>query len=179
MISGIIIVAQRIPLIIEMVGLISDNYMWELMLNDMSVSKSITLGSSYSCIQNCIFFIVVGNEIRCKKLWIKHFIGCTQEPFVKYWSQVKVYIREWHDDVIKWKRVPRYWPFVGHRWLPLTKASCAELWCFLWSAIETLVIWDAIALIMKSKQWNGSLLVLVIAWPCHYKNQYWYIRSEI
>ena len=45
-----------------------------------------------------------------------------------------------------------------HRWIPLTKASDAELWCFLWSApeqtveqiIETPVIWDAITLIMTS-----------------------------
>ena len=58
-----------------------------------------------------------------------------------------------HDDVIKWKHFPRYWPFMRgiHRW-PLDfphKASDAELWCFLWSApeqtIETLVIWDTIA----------------------------------
>ena len=30
----------------------------------------------------------------------------------------------------------RYRPFVRgiHRWIPLTKASDAELWCFLWSA---------------------------------------------
>ena len=45
-----------------------------------------------------------------------------------------------HDDVIKWKHFPRYWPFVrgihGHRWIPLTKASDAELWCFLSSASE-------------------------------------------
>ena len=31
---------------------------------------------------------------------------------------------------------PRYWPlcgeFTGHRWIPLTKASDAEPWCFLW-----------------------------------------------
>ena len=37
-----------------------------------------------------------------------------------------------HDDVIKWKHFPRYWPFSlvnsPH------KASDAELWCFLWSA---------------------------------------------
>ena len=26
--------------------------------------------------------------------------------------------------------------FTGHRWIPLTKASDAELWCFLWSASE-------------------------------------------
>ena len=36
-----------------------------------------------------------------------------------------------HDDVTKY--FPRYWPFVrgSHRWIPLTKASDAELWCFL------------------------------------------------
>ena len=35
-----------------------------------------------------------------------------------------------HDDVIKWKHFPRYWPFVRgiHR--------STELWCFLWSAPE-------------------------------------------
>ena len=49
----------------------------------------------------------------------------------------------------------RKWPFVrgttGNRWIPSTKASGAELWCFLWSTteqtveqtIETPVIWDA------------------------------------
>ena len=26
--------------------------------------------------------------------------------------------------------------FTGHRWIPSTKASDAELWCFLWSAPE-------------------------------------------
>ena len=26
--------------------------------------------------------------------------------------------------------------FTGHRWIPLTKASDAELWCFLWSTSE-------------------------------------------
>ena len=26
--------------------------------------------------------------------------------------------------------------FTGHRWIPCTKASDAELWCFLWSASE-------------------------------------------
>ena len=40
-----------------------------------------------------------------------------------------------HDDVIKLKHIPRYWLFVGgirlYRWIPLTKASDAELWYFL------------------------------------------------
>ena len=35
-----------------------------------------------------------------------------------------------HDDVIKWTKLPRYWPFVkGDRRIPLTKATDAELWC--------------------------------------------------
>ena len=45
-----------------------------------------------------------------------------------------------HDDVIKWKHFPRNWPFVRgihrSRWIPHTKASDAELWCFLWSGSE-------------------------------------------
>ena len=35
-----------------------------------------------------------------------------------------------HDDVIKWRHFPRYWPFVRRihrsRWIPHTKASNAE-----------------------------------------------------
>ena len=52
--------------------------------------------------------------------------------------------------------------FTGPRWIPHTKASDAELWCFLWSASEymveytivRLVIWDAILPIMTSQEWN-------------------------
>ena len=50
----------------------------------------------------------------------------------------------------------------GHRWTPLTKASDAEHWCFLWSApeqtaehtMEKPVIWYVMALIMTSLQWT-------------------------
>ena len=63
----------------------------------------------------------------------------------------------------------------GDRWIPLTKANGAELWCFLWSApeqtieqtLETPVIWDAIALIMTSLQCHFSALgtITMDAWP--------------
>ena len=51
---------------------------------------------------------------------------------------------------------PLWGESTGHRWIPLTKAIDANLWCFLWSApeqtaeqtIDTQVILDAIALIM-------------------------------
>ena len=43
----------------------------------------------------------------------------------------------------------------SHRWIPLMKAGDAELWCFppeqmVKQTIETLVIWNAIMLIMTS-----------------------------
>ena len=65
-----------------------------------------------------------------------------------------------HDDVIIRKRFTRYWPFVRGIYRspvdPFTKASDAELWCFLWYApeqsfeqtIETSVIWGTVLLIM-------------------------------
>ena len=50
----------------------------------------------------------------------------------------QLYTYMYHDDVIKWKHFSRYSPlcgeFTGDRWTPLTKASDAEFWCFLWSA---------------------------------------------
>ena len=52
-------------------------------------------------------------------------------------------ICSWHffHYVIKWKHFSRNWPFLcgqftGHRWIPLTKAGDAELWCCLWSGPE-------------------------------------------
>ena len=42
---------------------------------------------------------------------------------------------KYHDDVIKWKHFPRYWPFVRgihrSRWIPRTKASDADFDVFL------------------------------------------------
>ena len=55
-----------------------------------------------------------------------------------YFSTLMQHSPPEHDDVIKWKLFPRYWPFVRgihrSRWIPRTKASDAGLWCFLWSA---------------------------------------------
>ena len=62
----------------------------------------------------------------------------------------------------------------GHRWIPLTGASDAELWRFLWPApqqtvkqtMETPVIWDAIALIMMMSLqfflWNWNWFHLLV-----------------
>ena len=57
------------------------------------------------------------------------------------WCLLMVWGSFSHNDVIKWRHFPRYWPFVRgiHRWIPHTKASGAELWCFIWSAPEQTV----------------------------------------
>ena len=68
-----------------------------------------------------------------------------------------------YDDAIKWQHFLRYWPFVReiHRWIPLTKATDTELWCFFdlrlnkrLSKQSWPVIW-AIALIMTSLMMCG------------------------
>ena len=59
------------------------------------------------------------------------------------WSQVQSVTTGTHDDVIKWRHLPRYWPFVrGIHRSPVNsprKASDADLWCFLWSVPEPTV----------------------------------------
>ena len=50
---------------------------------------------------------------------------------------------------------PLWGESTGHRWIPLTKANDAELWCFVWYApeqtVEMVAIWDAITFIVTSQ----------------------------
>ena len=61
-----------------------------------------------------------------------------------------------HDDVINGNifRVTGHLcgEFTGHRWIPRTKASDAELWCFLWSAPIGLS-WLSLNFADGSKHW--------------------------
>ena len=66
----------------------------------------------------------------------------------------------WHHQMERFFHVtgPMWEESTGHQWIPLTKASEKDLWCFLWSVpeqtseqtIETAVIWAAIKFIMIS-----------------------------
>ena len=66
--------------------------------------------------------------------------GSLETAGIQCSNQRPIRPRELHDDVIKWKHFPRYWPFVRgihrSRWILRTKASDAELWYFLWSSSE-------------------------------------------
>ena len=65
------------------------------------------------------------------KIWCFNSL-CCNENSSHYFALPKC-----HDDVIKWKHFPCYWPFVRGilRW-PVNsphKANDSGLWCFLWS----------------------------------------------
>ena len=58
--------------------------------------------------------LLIHNKTRQYKAWAT-FMGCT--------------LREWHDDVIKWKHFLRYWPFArGIYWSPVNCPHKGQ-WC--------------------------------------------------
>ena len=75
-------------------------------------------------------------------IWIK-VKPCLQQInrwyFLRHNVTITLRFKIIHDDVIKWKHFPRYWPFVRgihwSRWIPRTKASDAELWALMFSLI--------------------------------------------
>ena len=72
------------------------------------------------------------------QMWIAQgrCINMIRTPSKQWGVFDNVYILISNDDIIKWEHFPRYWPlwgeFTGPQWIPLTKASDAELWYFLW-----------------------------------------------
>ena len=78
-----------------------------------------------------------------------------------------------HDDVIKWKHFPRYWPLVmgttGYRWIPLTKARYAELWCFLWTAPE-----QTVEQTIETKVPVRSIYIFMGLCGCNYLSEPWF-----
>ena len=96
--------------------------------------------------QNCycisIFQVLLSANIVFKKRYLSRWWQClrTQQWRVSDTARIGTDLNNTHDDVIKWKHFPRFWPFVRgihrSRWIPRTKASDAELWCFLWSVSE-------------------------------------------
>ena len=93
------------------------------------------------------WYIVCSFKIMC----INCAFGCVSLQYTKKshmamstamsWGLLPLFPNPYHGYVIKWKHFLRYWPSVressGHRWILLTRASDAELWCYLWSASWT------------------------------------------
>ena len=50
--------------------------------------------------------------------------------------------------------------FTEHWWIPLRKATDAELWCFLWSVPEQTVEWTIAGLVI----WDALALITTLSW---------------
>ena len=50
-------------------------------------------------------------------------------------SEYILMMTSWNGNIFR-VTGPLWGESTGHRWIPLTNVSCAELWCFLWSASE-------------------------------------------
>ena len=85
------------------------------------------------------------SQVRCRPQMLVTWSSDRSGPCVWSGDQLAKWTPDWtggnlvsvqvgHDDVIKWKHFPRYWPFARgiHR-------CDSELWCFLWSAPESTV----------------------------------------
>ena len=78
-----------------------------------------------------------------------------------------------HDDVIKWKHFPRYWPFLrefpSHRWIPLKRARDSELWWFL--SVPWINDWvnncDAGNMRRHRVHWGVIVMVNLFSGECH------------
>ena len=72
--------------------------------------------------------------VRCAKLWPDWI------TIHIYKENCAILINMMTSNDVKWNifRVTGLFcrEFTGHRWIPRTKASDAELWCFLWSVSE-------------------------------------------
>ena len=87
-----------------------------------------------------------------------------------------------HGDVIKWKHFLRYWllcgEFTGRWWIPLTKASDAQLWCFLLICAWTngwVNNWDAGDLRHHRTQYDVAVM-WQLCWSVHLDNFLFFVE---
>ena len=116
---------------------------------------------------NMVNFLQITHKIYPTTRFQKAIYGV---PFkLKFWF-VPFIMTTSNDSDFFWFTDPLCGKFTGHRWIPLTKTSHADLWCFIWSpyeqtvkqTIERLVIWGAIALITMSLKYFVSVVLYVV-----------------
>ena len=127
----------------------------QFMLADtLRTFTTIVLNKDMYCVTKDRFFLATtrvkanGKPLFCRT--------CSSGPYICKWFIGKMMTSS--NANIFFVTGPWWGKSIGHRWIPLTKASDTEVWCFLWSApeqtvkqtIETPVIRNAIALIMTS-----------------------------
>ena len=104
--------------------------------------------SSVILLVDVILFSVYGKYQEAENLMlamagtIKHYnqrIAFASGRVEMLQSKSVYFMMTWSNENIFCVTGPLWGEFTGDRWIPLTKVSDAELWCFLWSAPEQTV----------------------------------------
>ena len=87
----------------------------------MEILQSCTKPSIYT--DQCVWIHMIHKHFFSQ---ISLLAGWNWNSYMQLWLSAR-HLRLMHDDVIKWKHFPGYWPFVrgftSHRWIPLTKGQ--------------------------------------------------------
>ena len=89
------------------------------------------------------------------------------------------HLNKMHDDVIKWKHFPRYWPFVrefpGPRWIPRTKANNVIMGAMASQITNLTIVYSTVySGADQRKQQSSALLAFVMGihrWPVNFLAQ--------
>ena len=107
--------------------------LWVATIYDMSLVLNVDVKFSESN-KICIFLFYISHYIA--EVALSGLCGlqcCENDIFTLY--AIRGRYKSSHDDIIKWKRFPRYLTCMrestSHRWTSLKKVSNSELWCFL------------------------------------------------
>ena len=119
--------------------------------NAINFIKKSHLKISANRLQFCLsldvltFYMAVGyvvlSAIICTTILVSYLsaqsmkIGHPQASFTDTRSSVEIMMTSANGNIFR-VTGPLCGEFTGHRWIPRTKASDAEPWCFLWSARE-------------------------------------------
>ena len=105
---------------------------------------NISLLEPFTCIrQDCarlpLVNVVIGRL--CWNIWVKLTGADADVPTMR--SNLTILVTDytgawWRHQMLTFSALLAFCEVesTGHRWIPLTKASDAELWCFLWSVPE-------------------------------------------
>ena len=143
----------------------NDVIKWKYFPRCWPVVRGIHL-SLNKCVDDLVFVRLMG--LTCCQIELHYFITTMiclyyTYPYCVLVSSISKWCVLWHDTNPWWRHQMETFSALlalvrGHLWIPRTKASDAELWCFRWSAsekngwvnIRDARDWDAIALIMTS-----------------------------
>ena len=108
--------------------------LWQLPLHIIT-AQAVAVGCVW-----CFWWQFSTFQCRIASLWMIWLGGYRNmdriDIGIEMWYQYQYQYRKICNDMQPYNIGPMWGESTGHRWIPLTKASDAEHWCFLWFASE-------------------------------------------